>query len=273
MSSDAFRMGPAPPAVDDRLVEPETRYEMYEGRLVHVSPADRPHGTRHSKVSALLEAHAGLEFDVASDMLTRTADGTDVAPDVSVFPSAPDPWTGGRQLEQLAFEVVSTQTLGNASIKAARLVARGVRRVFAIDVERSRALEWSAPLHSWRMLDPTGHIEDPTLDASLPIEALVRTARADDAVARALLIKRNPVLVQNREEGRAEGREEGRAEGREEGLARGKAEAVIVLLTTRGIAIDEAARARILAERDPHRLDRWIARAATCAMVSEVVES
>jgi len=108
MSFDAPRVGPVPPAIDDRLVATETRYEILEGRLVHVSPADPPHGTRHSKVSALLEAHTGLEFTVASDMLTRTSERSDVAPDVSVFPSAPDPRTGGRQLEQLAFEVVSS---------------------------------------------------------------------------------------------------------------------------------------------------------------------
>jgi hypothetical protein len=75
-------------------------------------------------------------------------------PDVSVYPDAPDPRTGGRQLEQLAFELASTQSLGHAGRKAAKLAGRGVRRVFAIDVERSRALEWSAALGAWRELDP-----------------------------------------------------------------------------------------------------------------------
>src|SRR5215831_4299942 len=46
--------------------------------------------------------------------------------------------------------------------KAAKLAARGVRRVFAIDVERSRALEWSAALGTWSLLDPAGQITDPT---------------------------------------------------------------------------------------------------------------
>jgi hypothetical protein len=246
------------PALDDRLVAPETRDEMVEGRLVHVSPADLPHGTRHSKVSALLEAHTGLEFAVASDMLTRTSEGTDVAPDASVFPAAPDPETGKRQLEQVAFEVVSTQSLGNAAVKAAQLAARGVRRVFAIDVERSRALEWSAALGAWEALDPAGQIDDPVLDVPLPIEALITTARADDVVARALLHKRNPVLVHDR------------AEGKAEGLAEGKAEALILVLTARGIVLDEVTRTRLLGERDTRRLDRWIARATTCKTISEL---
>jgi Uma2 family endonuclease len=270
MSFDASRVGPVLPAVDDRLVAPDTRYEMLEGRLVHVSPADPPHGTRHSKVSALLEAHTGLEFTVASDMLTRTSEHSDIAPDVSVFPSAPDPETGGRQLEQLAFEVVSTQSLGNAGGKAAQLAARGVRRVFAIDVERSRVLEWSAGLSTWSVLDPAGHIDDPALDAPLPIEALVGTARADDAVARALLLKRNPVLVQKLAEGHAEGKIEGKAEGKIEG----KAEALIMVLTARGIVLDDVTRMRFLGERDAHRLDRWIVRATTCKTLADLdVES
>src|SRR5258705_2418803 len=94
------------PAVDQRLVSPEERYEIDEGVLVYVPPADEPHGTRHSKISALVEAHAGAEFDVASDMLTRTSRTSDIAPDVSVFPRARDPQTVGRQLQQLAVSEV-----------------------------------------------------------------------------------------------------------------------------------------------------------------------
>src|SRR5690348_6238781 len=86
-----------PPPVDARLVAPETRYEIDEGRVVYVPPADEPHGTLHSKMSALVEAHAAPGYEVASDMLTRTSEIDDVAPDVSVFPAPRDPATGGRQ--------------------------------------------------------------------------------------------------------------------------------------------------------------------------------
>lgn len=102
--------------------------------------------------------------------------------------------TGRRQLEQFAFEVVSTQSLSDAGHKAAKLVARDVRRVFAIDVERSRALEWSTAFGTWRMLDAAGHLMDPVFVVPLPIEMLVRSARTDDAVARALVAKHNPVI-------------------------------------------------------------------------------
>src|ERR1044071_1302212 len=95
------------PDVDERLGAPGARHEILEGVLVHVPPADPPHAMRHSKVSALIEAHASSEFQVASDMLTRTSKTSDIAPDVSVYPRAAHPHTGGRQLEHLALAVVS----------------------------------------------------------------------------------------------------------------------------------------------------------------------
>ncbi len=156
------------PDSEDRLVASETRYEMIDGDLVYVSPADPPHGTRHQQVSELVGAHVHPAFDVAIDMLTRTSKVDDVAPDVSVFPDEPDPVTGRRHLEHLAFEIVSTQSLKNAGINADKLVARGVRRVFAIDIERSRAFEWSRALGGWSILDSGDHIVDPALEVALP---------------------------------------------------------------------------------------------------------
>jgi putative restriction endonuclease len=259
-SSDALADAELPD-IDDRLVEPETPYEIWDGEVVYVPPADPPHGERHRQLCSLIDAHTGPEFNSAADLLTRTSRIDDVAPEVSVYPAAPNPRTGGRQFEHLAFEVVSTQSLGRARRKAAKLIRRDVRRVFAIDVERSRALEWSAELRTWRELDPAGHIEDPALAVPLPIASLIHDERPDDAVARALLAKRNPVLMQDLED---------RAEGRVEGRTQGKAEAVIVLLTARGVAVDTAMRARILAERDARRLDRWIVRAASCTQAAEL---
>jgi Uma2 family endonuclease len=278
MSSVASHAASGLPAIDERLVEPEGRYEMVDGELVQVSPADRLHAARHVQLAALMEAHTGLEFEVAADLLTRTSPIDDVAPDVSVYPAGADPTTGGRQLEQLAFEIVSTQSLRNAGSKAAKLAARGVRRVFAIDVEQSRALEWSAALGAWRALDPAGQIEDPALDVPLPINTIIHTARADDAVMRALIAKGNPVFEEHvarhrdeaRAEGIAEGKAEGIAEGKAEGIAEGKAEALLAVLAARGIVVGEAERVRILGERDPQQLDRWLAGAVTCAVAAEM---
>ncbi len=261
-SSGAFRQGPALPAVDERLVAPESRYEILDGRLVHVSPAHPPHGTRHLQIGALLEAHTGADFEVACDMLTRTSETSDVAPDLSVYPDAPDPETGGRQIEQLAFEVVSTESLGHAGSKAASLVARGVRRVFAIDIERSRFLEWSRELGTWRVLDPRGQLEDPALAVPLPIDAMVRSAKADDAVAHALLAKHNHVLEARSAHDRAAGRAE---------ILQQLGEALLALLAARGLSLQDPERVRILDERAPDQFARWLTRAATCTSVAELL--
>lgn len=259
MSSPA-RSGPsaALPPVDARLVAPQSRYEVDEGRLRYVSPSDEPHGTRHSKASALFEAHAADDYDVASDMLTRTSELGDIAPDVSVFPRARDAETGGRRLEELAVEIVSTESLAEAGRKAQRLAARGVRRVFAVDVERARAFEWSRDLGTWQILSEHAALEDRCLAAPLPLAALVRAAKADDAMATALLAKNNPVL------------DAALAKHRVEGKAEGKAEAVVAVLEARGLRLTEQERARILATREIATLNEWLRAAATIGSVGEL---
>lgn len=249
-------------AVDERLVMPETRFEVIDGEVVYVSPADPPHASRHSKLSALLEAYCADGYDAACDMLTRTSEKSDMAPDGSIYPLAPDPETGGRQLEELAFEVVSTARLSAAGTKAARLAARGVRRIFALDVSRRRALEWSRETDAWQMLAPDASIEDPVLAVSLRIEDLVVAAKADDAVARALIAKRNPLIEAVRESARDEGRAEGKAEG--------KAEAILAVLAARSIEIDARARERIERERDHATLERWLEIAVRCARAADL---
>src|ERR1041384_5237265 len=183
------------PPVDERLVAPGTPYEMVDGELVYMPPSDPPHGERQATASALIEACVRPEFVVATEVLTRVSRTTDIAPDISVYPRVRDPATGWRRVAELAFEVVSTQSLASAADKARQLSARGVRRVFAIDVARNRAMEWSSGLEAWRLLDIAASIEDPVLAVGLAIEPLVKAAIIDDAIARALVAKNNPVTA------------------------------------------------------------------------------
>ncbi len=62
-----------------------------------------------------------------------------------------------------------------------------------------------------------------------------------------------------------------RAEGRNEGAAAASARAVLTVLRVRGVAVSAADRERILAEKDPARLERWVERAALAASFAEVV--
>lgn len=264
------------PAVDERLVMPETRFEIIDGKVEHVPPADEAHGTRHSKIAALLEAHAAEGYDVAVDMLTRTSVKGDMAPDASVFPAARDPQTGGRQLEELAFEVVSTERLGHAATKARALSKRGVRRIFAVDVERRRALTWSPPTDTWEILANDAVIEDRALAAPLPLRALVETAKADDAIAAALLAKKNEVILSALRDSEARGEKRGEARGEERGRARGvvagKRASLLAVLSARGLPVTKKAEKKIRDTDDEAKLDLWLRRALTATSTEEVLK-
>src|SRR6185503_5891009 len=62
------------------------------------------------------------------------------------------------------------------------------------------------------------------------------------------------------------------AQGRVEGRVEEAAHAVLTALRVRGIAVPDAARERILAEKDPERLERWLERAILAASVAEVMD-
>jgi hypothetical protein len=66
--------------------------------------------------------------------------------------------------------------------------------------------------------------------------------------------------------------EKAREQGEAEGEAKGEARALLTALRARGIVVPDAARERILAERDPERLDRWVERAMVAASVAEVID-
>jgi hypothetical protein len=75
---------------------------------------------------------------------------------------------------------------------------------------------------------------------------------------------------------RAEERTQGRNQGLAEGLAEGRAEeaarAVLTALRVRGIAVPDAARERILAQKEPETLERWLERAIVAASLAEVLD-
>ncbi|HEX4964742.1 MAG TPA: hypothetical protein VF173_28275 [Thermoanaerobaculia bacterium] len=66
------------------------------------------------------------------------------------------------------------------------------------------------------------------------------------------------------------------AQGRTEGLAKGRTEEaarnLLAVLRVRGIAVPDAVRERILAQKDPERLERWLEKAAVAASVNAVID-
>ncbi len=63
-----------------------------------------------------------------------------------------------------------------------------------------------------------------------------------------------------------------REEGRTEGEAIARARDVLTVLRARGIAVPDAARERIIAQKDPERLERWLGKAAVATSVGEVID-
>jgi Uma2 family endonuclease len=174
------------PDVDERLVMPETRAEIVRGALVMTPPADEPHGRLHFDLAYLLAAHVGPGYQGAVEMLTRTSRDSDFAPDASIYPIERNPETGGRKLEEIAFEIVSEQWIGVPSEKARELTRRGVRRVFCVVRKQRRVLEWSRDTDGWRMCAEETAIEDRALARPLPIRALLDATLVDRAVIAAL---------------------------------------------------------------------------------------
>ena len=62
----------------------------------------------------------------------------------------------------------------------------------------------------------------------------------------------------------------GKTDGRKEGQAEGEADAILKVLSTRGIQVPGDARARIRACGDTRQLDTWLRRAVTAASADEL---
>jgi len=241
------------PRIDDHFVKEDSRVEVVRGFLLMSPPAEEPHATLHLTLAYLLAAHVGPDYAGAVDMLTRTSRDSDFAPDASVYPAERDPETGGRRLEELAFEIASTQPLDSAGEKARELVRRGVRRVFCIVVRHLRVLEWSTETDGWSPLLDDSSIEDRCFVRPLPVVSLLHATATHDAVVAALDARENPAL-------RA-------IEAR--GEARGRSAALLAVLGARGLVPSDTERQRIL-EAESAVLDQWIARSPFISETSEL---
>jgi hypothetical protein len=70
----------------------------------------------------------------------------------------------------------------------------------------------------------------------------------------------------------AEARAEGRAEGRAEARTETRANDVLTVFRVRGLAVSDADRQRILAQKDLERLERWLEKAIVASSVAEVID-
>jgi hypothetical protein len=259
------------PRVDDHLVVPElTRDEIIDGRRMVTHAALPPHATRQCDLDYVVRAHVAPGYISASDLLTRFGEKSDFASDTCIYREAVDPATGTRSLEEIAFEVVSTQSERKVTKKAIEMQRRGVRRIFGVFLKRPRVCEWSAESESWETLAADSSIEDRCLVAPLAVAALLDAALADNAVAEALIVKGNPVLRKREAAAEAKGEARGVVQGKARGEIQGKAESILEILAARGLAVSPAQRQEILDCQDLDRLSHWLRRAVLAASAGEI---
>jgi hypothetical protein len=256
------------PRIDDHIAPPETRIEYLDGVKIIAAPAQPPHAMQHFDLTYVLGAHVAEGYRGAVDMLARTDEGSDFAPDASIFPAAPDKKTGGRKLEEIAFEVTDRQAISVPTRKARKLIQRGIRRVFCILVKQMQVLEWSREADDWQPLSKEAVIEDRCLARPLPASALLDAASADDAVARALLAKGVAVL----EKAVAEGEARGEARGEALGELHAKRDAIITVLRARGLPVSRGEAQRIAECDDPETLGQWLRQAVKVASVAMLLQ-
>lgn len=241
------------PRIDDHLVVPETREEMVRGERMLALPSLPEHGDGHSTLHAVISHHLVTGYTPSIDLLTRFGEGSDFASDVCIRRAGEDA-QGNRHLEEVAFEVVSTQTRRHMTIRAEEMTRRGVRRVIAIFTDDHTIEEWLADERRWQPLDPEATLDDPTFVRPLLVRALLDTALGLDEVVKAAEAKGTPRTRAIREEGRRLGKREGQREGKLEGQLAGKRELIESFCALRSIPISPTQQ-RTLLELDAPGLD------------------
>ncbi|NJK31332.1 MAG: hypothetical protein HC927_02345 [Deltaproteobacteria bacterium] len=187
---------------------------MVRGELIERSPANPLHAERLSTIVYVIRGHVAAGYVPSTFLLTRVGPLSDFATDLCVRRAGVDPETGTRYLEELAFLLISEQSMPHITIRAKDLAERGVRRVIGVFVEQGEIAEWSRTHRSFVLLPTDAMLEDPTLVRPVPLRALLDAAAANDAVLAALYAKRNPWLMEHDEAIRAQRREAERQQAR-----------------------------------------------------------
>lgn len=252
-----------PPRVSDYAIAPETNMEMFQGEVREASPAGPLHSRQHLRVTVVVHAYTAPGYGSDLDLLTRQSRDNNFASDTCIRKDGYDPATGDRYLEEIAFEIKSTQDEKNLRERARIMTRRGVRRVFAISVRGDAAAmrleagpvrEWDAVHETWRVLGRDEVIEDPCLYRPLPVRALLDAVEADRAAARAFF-DRYPDIVEEYANARAQ---------------QALRDSLLMFLEMRGIVLDAGARERIAGCTDVTTLQRWLVRAASAGTTLEI---
>ncbi len=253
------------PRIDDYVVEPGTNTELFEGEVRECLPANPAHSMQQGAVAILLGAYRARGYLIDIDLLTRQSRMNNFASDVCIRQRGLDPKTGGRYLEELAFEIKATQRPGDLKKRARIMAECGVRRVFAIpvkggdggdDLVAGPLLEWQRERDDWVEHAADAKLVDRCFDRPLPVAALLTAVTDDESLQRAVLTSESPLMME-RDQTLVQ-------RGEKQGELSGVRRSILALLAHNGAirGIDgERARAYVDACDDERVLLRWLTRA------------
>ena len=245
------------PRLDDRLVTPEGREEVINGRRVYVAPANPEHGDPHLRIDAVIATNLKPGYTGSTDMLTRSAEKQDFATDTSVRRAGINPLTKERYLEELAIEVVNTHRDRSITDKAIAMTERGVRRVLGVFVRDDSVCEWRDG--AWVELPRDGVIEDATLAAPLKVRALLDQAAMGEAAVQGLIARKEPAMLRVLTQSELLGE------------LRARRASLRAVASARGFTLTSAQEARVDGCDDAAQLDAWLRGVATAARVEDAL--
>lgn len=259
-----------PPSQRPAVAEPKGPYRaslVREGDHVEVSQGypilTMPSSGRHAAGSLLggqivdsdpASPGAGVDMGFSSDQLQLRA------PDVAVSPHTDaEGWVG--EYPPLAIEYAGRyQRENELQERIADLLEGGTKLLWVVRLSGERRVEIHRPGEEVqvarageRLLAP-GVLANPVL-----VEALWDREAAHEQTLKNLLQRRGYADL-----------DEVLRQGKAEGKAEGKTAALLIVLEARGVPLSEAQRARLSAETNSDRLDRWT-RAALTVTDAEVL--
>jgi Uma2 family endonuclease len=251
-------------------------YELSDGNPVFCLPTGRRGGRANLIGGEVLETDPAVKSAGVDVGFSRDASNLR-APDVSVGDFADEPgWAPAAP--PLAVEYADTgQDEGELQKKIAELLDAGTKLVWVVRLVGPRRVEIHERRRPMRLAKPGEALTAPgILKNPVPVLALYDREAAHEATLRNLLQRRgyeslDAVRAEAAAKGQIEGKIEGKIEGEIEGEIKGCRDALFAVLESRGLAVSEDERARILAARDPGVLARWVARAATAGTSAEAL--
>jgi len=254
MAKSSLQPGPGPFRADQiRSGDP---YELSNGYRISCLPTGRRGGKAANVGGGVLASDPAVR-DVGVDIGFSPSPEILRAPDLSVgeFPDQPG-WAHGAP--PLAVEYADTgQDEADLRIKIRELFAAGTRHLWVVRLTGPRRVEVHQPGQEMRLAHPGEQLEAPGILANpVPVEALYDRDAARRVIFRNLLQR----------EGYASP-EDIRAEGGIESLR----EAVAVVLSARGLAVDTDLQAALASCNDPAVLKSILRQAAIATSLAEIL--